>query len=645
MKLRRPVAIIILLSMMLLGVSCGKKEVEGAERRSAASAEARGAEGAGYGASEDAEVNATEASPAAVTEQASAGSTDDTHAGVAEAEAADVPEHVHEYARHNGVLACMADEGVVDYYYCEGCDTYFDYNYNEIDAFHGNHTEADPNRLHFILRDLQVDYFEENIAAEDAEYNELFEKCKAVLLREPFTDADEEEADQYAGRMLDLREQNTALTLTCYRVYEIYPEYEEYYDTVMNLFTRGNDMSVKIYELIPMYDRALGRDPDEAESNSLLVERQERLNRLDEESSALERRFLTGEFNGYADYLNELIPLLNEMAHEMGYDNYEDYAYASIWNRNYTAEDVLALGPYLKEYYVPFVREYSGRQAELYWTVVDDPALSSRLDEFFLGSYNSPFVRATVDRVGGLYQECYNELLENGYLFIGPKYSGGMSHIANLPAGEHAICLLDNGRHYTAVPFIHEFGHYCSPLMADNSHSDLEELYSYGSELMLASYAETLRDNYADDPEGLVVLDYYISSIKSMIIDDVVSDYVFAALFHYICTHEDLTDEAITSYYEALALEYSLNLEECPLEAYMYSGYSFYFSYPTYMFSKLYASKLYLATLRDFETGRDLYLSCFDPALTSIPPSDRASYLNLGDPFSEDFYRYFKLDK
>lgn len=60
-----------------------------------------------------------------------------------------------------------------------------------------------------------------------------------------------------------------------------------------------------------------------------------------------------------ADIFIELIEVRRQIAAAAGYDSYADYAYAEVYFRNYTPEDVQSIWAAVKENYVPSVAEVS----------------------------------------------------------------------------------------------------------------------------------------------------------------------------------------------------------------------------------------------------------------------------------------------
>ncbi|GEM_PF-5356363 len=56
----------------------------------------------------------------------------------------------------------------------------------------------------------------------------------------------------------------------------------------------------------------------------------------------------------------KLVGVRNELATEMGYDNYHDYCYENTYGRGYDSEDIEKYREYIKEYIVPVIEEING---------------------------------------------------------------------------------------------------------------------------------------------------------------------------------------------------------------------------------------------------------------------------------------------
>ena len=64
----------------------------------------------------------------------------------------------------------------------------------------------------------------------------------------------------------------------------------------------------------------------------------------------------------------ELVELRTEFAKSYGYDNYADYCYDKVYDRDYTHDDLKAFNDQVKEYYSPLLsdlyNEFSDRRDE-----------------------------------------------------------------------------------------------------------------------------------------------------------------------------------------------------------------------------------------------------------------------------------------
>ncbi len=203
----------------------------------------------------------------------------------------------------------------------------------------------------------------------------------------------------------------------------------------------------------------------------------------------------------------EFVKLNNEIAKFAGYDNYIEYAYENVYNRDYTPEDTAKMRSLVKENFKNIFRNI---YASYKMTMASAPASGTEAYDIYAAALNSSiFKSATATELVKSYFEVMNsatageeeidfyfhanELFKNGNYYTG-QYSGAFSYW--IEAQDTSILYFGPGSYSGAFTFIHEYGHYYQNIY-NNGISvsyDLEEIYSQANEMMFLAYLEDILD-------------------------------------------------------------------------------------------------------------------------------------------------------
>ena len=199
----------------------------------------------------------------------------------------------------------------------------------------------------------------------------------------------------------------------------------------------------------------------------------------------------------------EFVANNKEIAQILGYDNYMDYAYERVYDREYTPAQSETFYQYVKTYIVPLYKKYDAT-----WQTAYASATSKQKSDFVDFLYGSFFTTPTVNKavndfmsviktkdstgVEVSYYDHLNDLVKTQNYFTGSAANAYSWYIQSL---ETPILFFGNNLEYglrSGNTVVHEFGHYCNELKNhDNTQSyDLAETHSQGLEVLYLRWLE-----------------------------------------------------------------------------------------------------------------------------------------------------------
>ena len=198
----------------------------------------------------------------------------------------------------------------------------------------------------------------------------------------------------------------------------------------------------------------------------------------------------------------EFVGLNNQIAALAGYDNYIEYAYENVYNRDYSPEDTAIMRNYVKTYlkdvYTAIYEGYRATQsgmindaeAKAVWEALSNKSIFSDkvatdLVKAYFDVMTSPAGGAGDTAIDFYYHA--NELFKNGNYYTG-AYEGAFSYW--IGAQDTSILYFGPGSYSGAFTFVHEFGHYYNNIYnPDVSFSyDIDEVHSQANEMMFLSF-------------------------------------------------------------------------------------------------------------------------------------------------------------
>lgn len=273
-----------------------------------------------------------------------------------------------------------------------------------------------------------------------------------------------------------------------------------------------------------------------------------------------------------------MVELRREIASSAGYDNYADYAYELVYQRDYTQEDIRSFHKAVKE------SGYYELYNDLNTLLVNELDMNVYAADY-TGTEYLDLVRSYIQRMSSEMTEAFDYMCQHELYDIGVgDYKDGSGYTTMIYSyGAPFFFNTPTGMLYDFTTIVHEFGHYNNYYWegagwndASSGH-DLAEVHSQGLELLFSHWYDEIFDDSAQ-----FVLDYQLANLVSAIFQGAIHD----ELQQYVYGEEDLTLEKINRKYRQLAGEYGIVPADDPREE-MYSWVSIphTFSSPCYYIS------------------------------------------------------------
>ena len=430
-----------------------------------------------------------------------------------------------------------------------------------------------------------------------------------------------------------------SIAMTLYYCDHKNEELETIYNDMQNYYT---DLVSKFYSLSePWYDSMFrefffyGATEDEikeflsdskALSDPEYIELKARNDAIELEYNALKNPEKTDEILAlYAEFVENN----NRIAEILGYDNYLEYAYQNVYDRDYTYQDVAAFVEYVKEYMAPIfnrvygqfnsVSGYNEKDLEDYYSVVKysffENPLANELFNDYIDEMQMAFTSNPDKQIS--FSDNLNNLMSDGNLFRGTYEGAYVTFIYN-----KKIPIAYFGQGYDNTTTIaHEFGHYMNEvynLSEYNQSYDLLETHSQGQEFLYLHFVE---GRITDKAYELVELQQVLNTlyiIMAAVQVDCFEQAIYLNSYDGYNSDIIMADGKITSdeydlLYESLSVELGID-ESYRNDTYWRMGMTisspcYYISYSV---SAINALQLYAKTNTEgFEAGKESYLKLF----------------------------------
>lgn len=311
----------------------------------------------------------------------------------------------------------------------------------------------------------------------------------------------------------------------------------------------------------------------------------------------------------------DLVKNRNARAQIYGYDNYAEYAYTDLYNRDYTTEEIQTVYAAVKEYIVPVLAEV---EEHVYSGNINDLIYMDYLTE----DYVIDVVGRHMGDIDPALAEVYQYMVDHHLYDI--DYDPNKMNVGYTTTlyeyQEPFIFNTPDYSYYDLETMIHEFGHYNeafhagTTLITDVTNMDVAEIHSQGLELLYLEYADDVYGEELGDTAQQMILYQLLYSVIDGCLYDEFQNAVFSA------DHE-MTAQEVNQLFRELSLEYGYTYYDTEEEAYDWVDVPHTFSSPMYYVSygtsALAALDIWTIALEDRQAGIDKYMELTTYGLTT----------------------------
>ena len=311
----------------------------------------------------------------------------------------------------------------------------------------------------------------------------------------------------------------------------------------------------------------------------------------------------------------DLVKNRNARAKIYGYDNYAEYAYTDLYNRDYTIEEIKSVYAAVKEYIVPVLSEVEER---VYAGNLNDLLYMDYLTE----DYVIEVVGRHMGDIDPALAEVYQYMVDHHLYDI--DYDPNKMNVGYTTTlyeyQEPFIFNTPDYSYYDLETMIHEFGHYNeafhagTTLITDVTNMDVAEIHSQGLELLYLEYADDVYGEGLGDTARQMVLYQMLYSVIDGCLYDEFQNAVFAA-------DHDMTEEEVNQLFRRLSEEYGYVYYDTEDAAYDWVDVPHTFSSPMYYVSygtsALAALDIWTIAQEDRQAGIDKYMELTTYGLTT----------------------------
>lgn len=300
----------------------------------------------------------------------------------------------------------------------------------------------------------------------------------------------------------------------------------------------------------------------------------------------------------------ELVEVRNELAELHGYDSYADYAYESIYGRDFTPEDAAALCRAIK----PYAREYF---RDCYDTSIHVTFYDRSLTSFSAGQLTD-FLEEYAPRISTGAAEAQAYMDTHGLHSI--NYSTSVSFTTYLPTYNAPFLFISmDGSVYDLQTAFHEFGHYCDAYLnpepeglSDYGSYDIFEIHSTGLEALLCSWYDEIYPGHGDEAR--------ITGLDSLMYN-VITGCIYDEFLQYVYAHPGMSVGEVNDAFRDIAASYGAPMDSSESRFYWDSydwmnvnhNFSSPFYYISYAVSTLASLQIWTLAQTDLDAAIALY--------------------------------------
>ena len=356
--------------------------------------------------------------------------------------------------------------------------------------------------------------------------------------------------------------------------------------------------------------------------------------------------------NAVPDLYAQFVENNKAIAEYFHYENYLDYAYTSVYDRDYSYEEIEGIYGYIKQYISSLAGgayyEYQqlGASNKEYTSVSENSFFKDTKGNTLLNDYIDLF-EFTDENGETIYSfsDEFNNLMADGNMFRGTYEGAFVTYIYPL---EIPIAYFGEG-YQNSFTVAHEFGHYMNEIYNKSEYDqsyDLLEMHSQGNEMLYLAYLSgQMSEDGFEYTEVNTKLDLLFTIVVSTAVD-AFERAVYTDTYNGADSAVIMADGQITAD-EYDALFYSI-LKDFNAHTMINAKYWRYVTitspgyYISYALSALSVLQLYPMGVEDFDAAADAYLKLFnytdvDPDMTTEEIMEYAGLYYFTD---EELYQY-----
>ena len=336
----------------------------------------------------------------------------------------------------------------------------------------------------------------------------------------------------------------------------------------------------------------------------------------------------------------EMVQNNNRIAQIYGYDNYYEYAYAMVYDRDYGSKEINAMRDYVSEY-LPGAAENALNN---FTESVNSLGYfqQGQLSRFLFNSFTPGYTTELENYLATLPEQTRKDMLDmfNGNIILADSTAGAMEGAFTTTIGEDRMICFFGPDYSNTLTVVHEVGHYYGGqhTVLDSLPLDLAETQSQGNEWLFMGYME----NEMSEKVYNTTVDYKMySDIVTIMLCVIIDEFEERVYTHpniasLTCDDLDAIMEDVCSRYGGIDFlgEIATNVQEywrmVVVEQPVY--------YISYGVSAIASINIYTIADEDYEEAVEIYCSLIEDIDLDEGFLGNIQNAGLDGPFDEDVY-------
>lgn len=468
----------------------------------------------------------------------------------------------------------------------------------------------------------------------------LLTECETLSIAGVDMDAIEKANEALDEQYAYLNEQYSIINiLQCCDIYD--KDLKDQFLECVEICTQANDAYIQMARRIYLSDTPVKDELFEGWTDqdiAQLLSYDEEIAKLNARNEAItvEYRSAAKDSIAIALYI-EFVQNNNKIAQFYGYDNYYDYAFDLVYDRDYAPEDLQLMRQYGKQYLASI---FDTSMRNFYNTFYSLPqAEQSYVIDFLEKDYNKvakPFVSLYMESLPESMAETMDQMLTMDSTFTSSRRAKAGAFTTMI--GDRSYCYFGPG-YGNCMTVIHEGGHYYSSRYAslNSIPLDLAEVHSQGNEWLFVHF---LKDHMPSKQYTALVNYRLYNDITMTLIAMMVDEFEYLVYNTDVSNFDGedfdaLMNSVIEQYFD---LDYA-NQNLTDINAYwrmvVVDQPAYYISYAV---SAISAMDLYNMAQTDYDQALASYMQLCEEPVLDAGFLGNLEAVGLSGPFDEDFY-------